>query len=333
MSDKYYKLTLPGEDINNLLTWLKYNKDKDYIVTTNTNQWNITGGKTFKGEVYFDASSTVRIFTTPSNGNDVINKQYVDTGLNNKIDKVNSDHKIYATVVQGQSIVQTTLDYAKYALSNGIVQRDGTQILVPDTPTNNNHAVSKNYVDTELAKKRSTLSGNNLLYATNNTGAQSSVSYTYTTTTGSDAIVQRNNGQIKVLLTPIANDDAASKKYVLDNKTSKALLGTAQTSYLMDDSDAHILGLTMTFFNVDVTGYDLLLLTGLNSSCFILVTQVLTDLLSVMNLPYRNSGITTICKIRATKTGSNFVIDVSSPNADMFNFTNLPTFYLYGIKL
>lgn len=133
--------------------------------------------------------------------------------------------------------------------------------------------------------------------------------------------------------TPVANNDVANKKYVDDNKSSKTLLGSAQTSYLMDDSDAHTLGLTMTFSNTDVTGYDLLLLTGLNSSCFILVTQVLTDLLSVMNLPYRDSGITTICKVRATKTGSDFVIDVSSPNVDMFNFTNLPTFYLYGIKL
>lgn len=129
-----------------------------------------------------------------------------------------------------------------------------------------------------------------------------------------------------------SNNDIVNKKYVDDNKSSKVLLGSAVANYLSNDA-LDRLGLTITFSNLDFTDYDLLLLTGLNSSCFILVTQVLTNLLSVMNLPYNNEGESTICRVRASQVNSNFTINITSPNANMFNFTNLPTFYLYGIKL
>ena len=133
--------------------------------------------------------------------------------------------------------------------------------------------------------------------------------------------------------TPSSDNQIANKKYVDDNKSSKTLLGNAQASYLMDDTDINILGLTMTFSDLDFTGYDLLLLTGLNSSCMILVTQVLTNLLSVMNLPYNDDGVSAVCKVRASKVDSNFTVNISSPNANMFDFETLPTFYLFGIKL
>ena len=52
---------------------------------------------------------------------------------------------IYAT---GEGSAQTYLSYSKNALSNEIVQRDANgQIAVPLTPTSNNNATSKKYVD------------------------------------------------------------------------------------------------------------------------------------------------------------------------------------------
>lgn len=130
-----------------------------------------------------------------------------------------------------------------------------------------------------------------------------------------------------------SDNDIVNKKYVDDNKTSKALLGTAQANYLYDGSGNVMLGLTMTFSNLNFTGYDLLLLTGLNSSCQILVTQNLTGLLSLICLPFDDDGNLITCRVRASKVNSNFVINIVSPEADMFDFETLPTFYLFGIKL
>lgn len=70
---------------------------------------------------------------------------------NNKVDKVSSNTKIYATNGSGS---QTTLDYSIGYEGATIAQRtsDG-QVRVASTPSGNNDATSKSYVDTELAKK------------------------------------------------------------------------------------------------------------------------------------------------------------------------------------
>ena len=51
----------------------------DNLMTTNTDQWNITGGKTFKGEVNIDAAGSLRIWSTPTENSDAATKEYVDS--------------------------------------------------------------------------------------------------------------------------------------------------------------------------------------------------------------------------------------------------------------
>jgi len=116
MNDKYFFQNYTGTEIENLLDNINYilqwngtssigdptiwNKIASNYITLGTDQWNITGGKTFRGQVYFDASSTTRIYTTPSDGSDVVNKNYVDSNKGTKLYK----HKISFIAGEGNKM-------------------------------------------------------------------------------------------------------------------------------------------------------------------------------------------------------------------------------------
>lgn len=88
----------------------------------------------------------------------------------NKVDKTNGVAKVYATNGSGN---QTTLDYGMGASQYKLVQRAANgQINVPETPTSNEHAASKKYVDTNFV-------ANSNVKDTYNTTATSIYSVTY----------------------------------------------------------------------------------------------------------------------------------------------------------
>ena len=65
------------------------------------------------------------------------------------VDQTNDANKLYGTSNSG---AQTTLGYGTTAVAGNIVQRDSNgQIVVPQTPTDNSHATSKQYVDNKIA--------------------------------------------------------------------------------------------------------------------------------------------------------------------------------------
>ena len=95
----------------------------------------------------------VTIGADPADSLDAATKNYVDNFHDNSKRNLSTERKVvYATsgteTQSGSGIyTQTTISYSA-GLNNGcLVQRDGTQIMVPDTPTQNNHATSKKYVD------------------------------------------------------------------------------------------------------------------------------------------------------------------------------------------
>lgn len=70
---------LNAANMNNIMLGIEEAKETlDNVMTSDGDDWNITGGKTFKGQVYFDENSTARIYTTPSNDADIVSKGYVD---------------------------------------------------------------------------------------------------------------------------------------------------------------------------------------------------------------------------------------------------------------
>ena len=94
----------------------------------------------------------VKILTGPISADDAVTKGYADGHYG----PLHEDRKVvYATSSTETSegsgkYTQTTVAYSAGLNSGCIVQRDGQQILVPDAPTQNNHATSKKYVDNKV---------------------------------------------------------------------------------------------------------------------------------------------------------------------------------------
>lgn len=86
--------------------------------------------------------------------------------LDNKVDKVSTASKIYGTNSNG---AQTTYTLSSSASANTIAYRGANGILVVGTPTSNEHAATKKYVDDGLAIKQDELvSGTNIKTINNN---------------------------------------------------------------------------------------------------------------------------------------------------------------------
>ena len=106
-----------------------------------------------------DGSATVG--HDPVNSMDVATKQYADT----KRDLTTSRKVVYATsgteTESGSGkYTQTEISYSQGLNSNVLVQRDTNyQILVPTSPSDNNHATSKKYVDDGLQNVREVAEG------------------------------------------------------------------------------------------------------------------------------------------------------------------------------
>lgn len=91
------------------------------------------------------------------------NTENITSLQNNKVDKISTTSRLYATDLGGN---QTSVEYSPNADANKIVQRYAAgQILVPQTPTSANHATSKKYVDDQLALKEDIISATNTINA------------------------------------------------------------------------------------------------------------------------------------------------------------------------
>ena len=85
----------------------------------------------------------------PSNGSDATSKQYADNTYLAKQTAVTSIPQAYVKASDGS---QAMFDATTDVVSGAIVRRQGMQILVEETPTANNHAASKAYVDAAVGQ-------------------------------------------------------------------------------------------------------------------------------------------------------------------------------------
>ena len=121
----------------------------------------------------------------------------IQTQLDNKVDKVTGNYKIYGTNSSGG---QTSYGLASGATASTIAYRGTGGVLQVGTPTADAHATTKKYVDDNLATKQATLvsgtniktvNGNNLLGSGDLTldclPAQSGNTGKYLATDGTDA--------------------------------------------------------------------------------------------------------------------------------------------------
>jgi len=183
----------------------------------------INTGDLSKGyyQYIWEGNSWLSIGTTQIDLSNYYTIPQTNSLLSGKVDKTSDGSKLYGTLGNGN---QTTLGYGSSVTNNNIVQRNNSgQVLVPNTPSDNSHATSKYYVDTQDSAldnaKVSKISSANKVYITDDIGAQSSASYD---DYASGSFVRRNDsgGQIYVPATPTANTHASSKKYVDDSIAS-----------------------------------------------------------------------------------------------------------------
>ncbi len=181
---------------------------------------NLPTANTALGELRY-TTDTNELFIDNGIENKLINKDYIDT----KVSKTDTAFKVYATDVSSN---QTTITYSTSNSSNTIVQRNSAgQIKVATTPSDNNDATSKKYVDdinttinTGLDKKVDKTNIAIKVYATDVSGNQTTLSYSDTINAG--YLVQRDsNAQVIVPEVPTSDENAVSKKYVDDGLAKK----------------------------------------------------------------------------------------------------------------
>ena len=94
------------------------------------------------------AHSQIVVPETPAATDNATSKKYVDTGLNNKLDKVATTHSYWRAYVVTFDGNQDMKNLGPYAGPWSLIERDAdSQIAVPETPAANNNAASKAYVD------------------------------------------------------------------------------------------------------------------------------------------------------------------------------------------
>ena len=75
----------------------------------------------------------------------------MDTTINWKVDKITGTATLDRTYIAKADWTQSNYNVSQWVSSNAIVRRSWTQIVVPETPTDNTHATSKKYVDDAVA--------------------------------------------------------------------------------------------------------------------------------------------------------------------------------------
>lgn len=209
-----------------------------YGTDASGNQTTLLYSKTADANSIAQRDNTGCLVTaTPTANGHATTKKYVDDADNLKVDKTGTANQIYGTSTAN---TQTTLTYSTGATASHIVQRTtGGQITVPQTPSSDTDAASKKYVDNidsaiqdELDTKVDKTNSIKKVYATDSEGNQTTISYSNTINAG--YIVQRDaNAQIIVPEVPVADENAASKKYVddgLDDKPDKKDLASVAFS-------------------------------------------------------------------------------------------------------
>lgn len=97
-----------------------------------------------------DSNSQLGVALTPTANTHATSKKYVDDQIALKVDKTSTANQLYGT---STADTQTTVTYGTAITANYIVQRDSSGQIYVKTPSNNNHAANKKYVDDGLALK------------------------------------------------------------------------------------------------------------------------------------------------------------------------------------
>lgn len=140
-------LSMVGNQVANYQTILKgislasFGDLTDYTVGQALYVVNSSEAKLYEIDSNYEAHLVVNLL-------DRYTKSEIDTMMAGKLNKSNIGNILYANDNNGN---QTQVFFGMGALGGRVVQRDSNgQINVPQTPTSNDHAASKKYVDTQI---------------------------------------------------------------------------------------------------------------------------------------------------------------------------------------
>ena len=197
-------------------SFLASSGDEGYIYLYPVNISDLTKGYY---QYIWESNGWLDIGTTQIDLSNYYTKSQVDTIANGKVDKTSNASKLYGTNASGN---QTTISFTSSNNGSTIPLRNNDgNIGVALTPTDNTHATSKYYVDTGLSGKVDKTNSGNKVYGTDSSGNQKT--FDVDNTVGADGNIVRRasvTSQIMVPLTPTANGNASSKKYVDDSIAS-----------------------------------------------------------------------------------------------------------------
>ena len=180
-----------------------------------------------------NADSQIIVPEAPTGDTHAASKKYVDTGLNNKLDKVTNKSTYNKAYVKSSDGSQGLMDLGPNAGAWSIVGRDGnSQITVPETPASNGNATSKKYVDTGLNNKLDKVTTTSQYWrAYVVTSDQRQEVKVLGPEAGAWSLVERDGDlQLRVPETPIHGINAASKAYVDKMTTGTTTIFVANSS-------------------------------------------------------------------------------------------------------
>ena len=177
------------------------------------------------------------------NGPAAVSKEYVDTELDKKAPLVSSASSTYVTDINGNT---TSIPYTPDATAATFCTRDANGNVSVATPTANSHAATKEYVDTEAAKKAPLMSSASSTYVTDIDGNTTSIPYT-SDATASTICMRDADGNISVA-PPIKNSHAATRAYVYTQVSTKSKVSASDTGTSINE---------IKYLTIDGTEYKL----------------------------------------------------------------------------
>lgn len=153
--------------------------------------------------------------------NTKVDKETYEHDMPTKLDKVSTANQIYSTDDSGN---QTSLPYSKNAKGGTIVQRNDDGQIDTQTPTEEQHATNKGYVDNAINQAVNPINKGldnkvdktqeaNKLYGTDNEGNANYIEYSTGSTEGGNSVVVRDDNNRININDPLTDTHGVNKRY------------------------------------------------------------------------------------------------------------------------
>ena len=147
-----------------------------------------------------------------------------------KLEKVTTATTLAQLYYKAADGTQGMVDVSDGADGGSVAKRTATGQIVCEDPTADKEAATKKYVDDNAVHKQTGASSYFQVYGKNTDGTQAMCNAN-ANVTGGALVIRQSNGNVKLPLTPVNDDDGACKKYVDDNATGTRYIHSLLLTY------------------------------------------------------------------------------------------------------